>query len=97
MIVNVDFSMFELAFEAAGKGHQFSAEAQQAIYNELNKQPDYELDVDRVCNTYMEFKTPTEAVEYYSLKDYDDVKSKTDVLELTDGSVVVKQIQSTQV
>jgi hypothetical protein len=93
MIVNVTYDMFELAFQVAGKGHQYSREAFLAIYDHLNKEEgeSYELDIDNICNNYMEFNNKQEAYEYHNLDNYEELINLTSTIELANNHVIVKQ------
>lgn len=58
----VNFSQFVDAFNAAGRGEQFSHSGLKALYSYLEG-GDYELDVIALCCQYYEYSSVEEAAE----------------------------------
>lgn len=92
-------SQFRDAFRAAGRADKFSYDALELIFDFLDSEPDYELDVISICCNFSE-STPAEVIDAYGIE-YDEsaptdhdaaiayLESQTTVIGVTSqGSIV---------
>lgn len=90
---------FRDAFRATDRADQFSYEALELLFEFLDSEPDYELDVISICCDYAE-STPAEVIDAYGIE-YDEneptdhdaaiayLESQTTVIGVTSqGSIV---------
>ena len=62
-------------------------------YKNLERDIEEELECDpiAICCDWCEFKSQDEATENYHLEDFSEIETKTTVLYLDDGSVIVNE------
>ena len=83
-------SEFMNEFHNVGRGDQFSYDALEQLWHHYNELDDYELDVVGICCEWAEYKSIAAACEELRLEDMDEVYGNHQVIELSNGGVLVQ-------
>jgi len=78
-------TQFKNAFEACGRGDQFTYEGLQALYNFIDEshtdEPGYNLDVIALCCEWTEYESAKEAVEQIASEQLQDEQDALEYLQ----------------
>lgn len=96
MIEHINLERFIQRFSDYGRQNQFTRDGLKALFEyyeemeEVWSEP-YVLDVMGLCCTWAEYSSMDEAIEAYSVEDYNALFDKYKVLMVDQGGVIVSE------
>ncbi len=93
---NITFSEFVKEFEGSSYEHNFSRIGKIALYDYLSDLEEetgeeIELDIVALCCDYTEYENLKECFSQYdNIKTIEELKEKTEVIELEDGGLIIR-------
>jgi hypothetical protein len=93
MKTTVSKNQFVQAFDDYGRGNNFSRAGREALYDYLDDDENYELDVIAICCEFSEYENLAEFQKNYGIEyeTIDDIENKTMVIKIDDESFIIQQ------
>lgn len=93
MFKSVSKREFVDAFDDCGRGNNFTVAGREALFDFLDEQEHYELDVIAICCEFTEYENLAAFQAAYNAEDYttiEDVENETMVIRIDDESFIIQ-------